>query len=138
VTGYPTQVTFYKGKQCLKHYSRDRANIVKAITQNYKNRVTFCVPQGFYGRNVQDLTDRNFKSKVSNSTGALITFYAKWCSYCKQFKPELKAAAARLKSSNPDILIASVNAPQNGYTARSARVQSYPTIKWYENGIVRD
>ena len=77
----------------------------------------------------------DFKSTVAEHKGAFVTFYAKWCSYCKKFKPELKAAALRLKKSNPDILIASVNAPQNGYTARQYRVQSYPTIKWFENGV---
>ena len=40
-----------------------------------------------------------------------------------------------LKASHPDILIAAVNEPKNKNLGFRYRVTSYPTIKWFENGI---
>lgn len=64
---------------------------------------------------------------------SLIMFYAPWCGYCKQMKPDYSKAAAELK---PDYIIAAidVNKPENAIVRRQYNISGFPTILYYENG----
>ena len=133
VRGYPTQVTFHKGKQCKKIFVKERDYIVQLISVNHHQREEVC-SGNFFGEHVKELTEEDFTRQLASYKGALVTFYAEWCSYCKKFAPELNEAARELKRSHPDILIAAVNVPENGSLGKKYFVKNFPTIKWFENG----
>lgn len=61
----------------------------------------------------------------------LVMFYAPWCGFCKQMKPDYAAAAAELK---PDYVLAAidVNRPENAVIRKSYNITGFPTLLYYE------
>lgn len=74
--------------------------------------------------------ERFLKKDKRNS---LIMFYAPWCGYCKQMKPDYSKAATELK---PDYVIAAidVNKPENAVVRRQYNISGFPTLIYYEAG----
>lgn len=85
-------------------------------------------------KDVVVLGDKNFSSIIDKAKFALVEFYAPWCGHCKTLKPEYAKAATALKASDPDVIIAKVDATEEKEVAEKFKVQGFPTLKWFVNG----
>jgi len=75
------------------------------------------------------LNASNFNSIAFDPTkDVLVDFYAPWCHYCKLLEPVLADMAQRLKSNNPNLIIAKFDCEAS---ACPIPIQYYPTIKFY-------
>lgn len=63
-------------------------------------------------------------------------FYAPWCSFCKQLKPDYSAAATELKSKYVLAAI-DVNRPENSMIRKTYNITGFPTILYYEDGQMK-
>lgn len=61
----------------------------------------------------------------------LVMFYAPWCGFCKQMKPDYSAAATELK---PKFVLAAidVNRPENAVIRKAYNITGFPTLLYYE------
>lgn len=61
----------------------------------------------------------------------MVMFYAPWCGYCKQMKPDYSAAATELKKTH--ILAAiDVNRPENSVIRKQYNISGFPTLLYFE------
>jgi len=60
-----------------------------------------------------------------------VEFYAPWCGFCKQFEPDYKAAAQKLKGV---VKLGKVNCDEEKALATRFGINSFPTIKFYKRG----
>ena len=84
-----------------------------------------------------ELDDQNFEGVISNSSLALVEFYATWCGYCREFAPVYEEAASRIKKLNDSVIVAKINAPENEDSAEKYDIEALPTIKWFVDGQVK-
>lgn len=61
----------------------------------------------------------------------MVMFYAPWCGYCKQMKPDFSAAATELKNK---YIIAGmdVNRPENVGVRKLYNITGFPTLLYFE------
>lgn len=66
----------------------------------------------------------------------MLMYYAPWCGFCKQLKPDYSAAATELK---PDYVMAAidVNRPENAKVRKTHNITGFPTLLYYENGEMK-
>ncbi len=62
----------------------------------------------------------------------MVMFYAPWCGYCKQLKPDYSAAASELKPSGYILAAIDVNRPENSVIRKQYNITGFPTILYYE------
>ncbi|KAK7866488.1 hypothetical protein R5R35_014353 [Gryllus longicercus] len=63
----------------------------------------------------------------------MVMFYAPWCGFCKQLKPEYSAAATELKGHSVLAAI-DVNRPENSFLRQHYNITGFPTLLYYESG----
>lgn len=63
----------------------------------------------------------------------MVMFYAPWCGYCKQLKPDYSEAATELKSSGHVLAAIDVNRPENSVIRKQYNITGFPTLLYYEN-----
>lgn len=66
----------------------------------------------------------------------MLMYYAPWCGFCKQLKPDYSAAATELK---PDYVMAAidVNRPENAKVRKTHNITGFPTLLYYEGGEMK-
>lgn len=67
------------------------------------------------------------KEVVKAKKDVLIEFYAPWCGHCKQLDPIYKKLAKHLAKSNPDVMVAKMDAAANDVHPMF-KVEGFPTI----------
>jgi len=77
------------------------------------------------------LTDDNFDKIVKDSNkNVLVEFYAPWCGHCKKLAPDYDKLAS-IFSSEPDVVIAKMDATEHKTKPADYGVSGYPTLKWF-------
>ncbi|MFF3579364.1 thioredoxin [Streptomyces mirabilis] len=83
----------------------------------------------------KDVTDATFQTEVvSSDKTVLVDFWAGWCGPCRAISPILDQIAAE----HPDkITLVKVNVDDNPATTAEHQITSIPTLKVYQDGVVR-
>lgn len=88
-------------------------------------------------KDVLDLVDDDFSTRIQELDTALVMFYAPWCGHCKRLKPEYAKAAELLKNDDPPIALVKVDCTEGGKdTCSKFGVSGYPTLKIFKGGDV--
>lgn len=84
------------------------------------------------------LTDENFNKTISRMKNILVLFYASWCGHCKNFLPTYIKASLYLFNLKPRINLGKIEMSLNKETGKVYNINSYPTLKFFKNGIAYD
>lgn len=118
----------------------DRKETVKSLVR-FMNDPTGDVPweEEPSGKTVVHLPDIPSLEKLINKNKAvMVMFYAPWCVYCKQMKPEYAAAATIVKQKGYGILAAmDAVRPENAAVRMKFEINGFPTLHYFKNGEVR-
>ncbi|ESQ27367.1 hypothetical protein EUTSA_v10018420mg [Eutrema salsugineum] len=85
---------------------------------------------------VLTLDHSNFTETINKHDFIVVEFYAPWCGHCQKLAPEYEKAAAELRSHDPPLVLAKIDASQesNKEFAKEYKIQGFPTIKILRNG----
>jgi len=77
------------------------------------------------------LTPSNFDAIALDPTkDVLVEFYAPWCGHCKHLAPDYEKVAAAF-ASEPNVVVAKVDADAHKELGTRYGVSGFPTLKWF-------
>tara|TARA_B110000908_G_scaffold167220_1_gene219777 strand:- start:5744 stop:6190 length:447 start_codon:yes stop_codon:yes gene_type:complete len=79
------------------------------------------------GGGVKTLTSSNYSDIAENNKVYFIKIYTDWCGYCTRLKPAWDTLAKEL-ASDPDIVIAELDADNEKDLAKELGAQGFPTL----------
>ena len=83
------------------------------------------------------LTDDNFNEFLRENSHAFIWFFAPWCVFCQRLAPTWEQFGQKIQDDPTlNVGLAKVNCMAFAKTCRGEKVQAFPTLRWYENGVV--
>ncbi|XP_045904159.1 protein disulfide-isomerase A2 [Micropterus dolomieu] len=85
-------------------------------------------------KDVMVLHINNFARALSENQHLLVEFYAPWCGHCKQLEPLYAEAAGKLKTEEPAMRLAKVDATEEKELAEEFDIDGFPTLKLFVNG----
>jgi len=129
VTGFPTLKYFPANSKEAEAYNGGRTA---------KDIMTFINGKAGTNARIKEaptavvvLTDANFDGIVKDaSKNVLVEFYAPWCGHCKKLAPDYEKVAG-IFQSEPDVVIAKLDATEEKTKAGEFGVSGYPTLKWF-------
>lgn len=132
VTPAPLVLKHYKDGDFHKDYDRQvqASSIVNFMREPTGDLPWEEDPSGADVVHIQDAgTLGKFLKRETKPT--MVMFYAPWCGFCKQMKPDYSAAATELK---PTHLLAAidVNRPENSVIRKLYNITGFPTLLYYE------
>lgn len=131
-TKAPTVLKHYKNGEFHKDYDR-QLQVSSLVT--FMREPTGDLPweEDPAGIDVVHMQDAAMLAKTlrRETRPMLVMFYAPWCGFCKQMKPDYASAASELK---PDYVLAAidVNRPENAVIRKSYNITGFPTLLYYE------
>jgi protein disulfide-isomerase-like protein len=75
------------------------------------------------------LNSKNFDTALKLYDVMLVEFYAPWCGFCKQLKPEYEASALELATEDFPITLAKCDVIKEEKLGERFKVESFPTLK---------
>ncbi|EFJ32287.1 hypothetical protein SELMODRAFT_267023 [Selaginella moellendorffii] len=87
---------------------------------------------------VVELDGSNFDAAISECRNILVDFYAPWCSHCNALSPQLDEAASQLASEPEELTLAKINVDKFTAIASRYKINEYPTLKLFVDGIHTD
>jgi protein disulfide-isomerase A6 len=128
IQGYPTIKFFPKGSTSPEDYQGGRTadTIVKWVNEKVGTSRKVKMPPSF----VSTLTTDNFDDFVGGDKAALVEFYAPWCGHCKSLAPKYEKLG-QIFAGESEVVIAKVDATEDGELAEKFGVQGYPTLKFF-------
>jgi protein disulfide-isomerase A6 len=129
VKAYPTLKWFPKGSTTPEDYQggRDPEDIIKFINEKVGTNARLATPVS----HVTVLTPENFDKIVLDPTkDVFVEFYAPWCGHCKHLAPTYEKLASVYKSE-PDVVIAKIDADHYKDLASKYGVSGYPTLIFF-------
>jgi len=86
------------------------------------------------GKNVVEITDKNFEQEVSKSDiPVLVDFWAAWCGPCRAIAPVVEELANEYAGK---IKIGKCNVDENPITPSRYGIRAIPTLIFFKNGSV--
>ncbi len=79
-----------------------------------------------------ELTKDNFESEVTESSLAIIDFWAPWCGPCKAFAPTFETVS----ETHGDVLFGKVNTEEQQELSAHFNIRSIPTLMVIRENIV--
>ena len=79
-----------------------------------------------------ELTDKNFKSTITDNKVVMVDFWAEWCGPCRILGPTMDLLE---KDFNGKLVIGKVNVDNNPNLSTINKVRSIPTVIVYKNGV---
>ena len=143
VKGFPTLFTFGFDKSNPQLYlgSRDTRGMSQALIAEVMGVFTLRAegqePPNKGPSRVVELSDDNFDALVLKSPNvSMVAFVSPMCVYCSKLKPAWEEAAHRL--SEKGVLLGYVDATIEEGLAVDYDITSFPSIKVFSNGNVKD
>jgi protein disulfide-isomerase A6 len=131
VSGYPTIKYFAKGSTTPVDY--DGGRTADTIVSWVNNKVGTSRKVKVAPSYVTTLTTESFDALALGGKAALVEFYAPWCGHCKTLAPKYEELA-KVFAGDKDVLVAKVDATEDGDLATRFGVTGYPTLKWFPAG----
>jgi len=136
IKGYPSLRFFKADSLEPENYSgaRDADGLVQFINSQANVKAVVTKPAEPIS-NVVVLTDENFDQIVMDSSkGVFVEFYAPWCGHCKTLAPHWDRLSYTF-STEPNVVIAKLDATENSETAKKYDVSGYPTLLYFPSGV---
>uniref|UniRef100_A0A4W4FK58 Protein disulfide-isomerase n=1 Tax=Electrophorus electricus TaxID=8005 RepID=A0A4W4FK58_ELEEL len=86
-------------------------------------------------KDVLVLHNKNFARALSENKYLLVEFYAPWCGHCRRLEPIYAEVAGQLKSESSLVRLAKVDATEEPELAEEFDADSFPTLKFFNDGI---
>jgi thioredoxin 1 len=83
--------------------------------------------------NILDITDTNLASALSNNSFFVLDFYYPGCGPCKFMNKTISELADKLQGQ---IAFGRISVEAYGHTATKYKVQSYPTVLFFNDGVL--